>query len=285
MSTKNRLSAVFYLVLIAALFSCSSEADITKPEIILQNFNKPPKQDVICGFEDDNVIAVTGGDKLKFEAIFSDNEALSQYKIDLHNNFDCHGHGSGATPGIFLPPTSGDTEDWTLLIIKNISGKEVIENFEISVPENVTAGVYHFIIQLIDESGNDASTTSIYSLKVSSPTDNMLPELLIKSPTNSSITVQKGDVITFEGTVNDDRNLGLGGNGMIFLSYLNKTSGNVFSTNTYKVFGVADGKSSSFNLSYTIPNTLVTGNYTYSLVAFDGVRNVSEVKPFEVTVQ
>jgi hypothetical protein len=267
MNTKNRLTAVFYLFLIAVLFSCSSEADITKPEIILQNFNKPPKQDVICGFADDNVIAVTGGDKLKFEAIFSDNEALSQYKIDLHNNFDCHGHGSGATPGISLPPTGGDTEDWTLLIVKDISGKEVIENFEITVPENVTAGVYHFIIQLIDESGNDASTTSIYSLKV------------------ESFTVQKGEVITFEGTVNDDRNLGTGGNGMVFLSYLNKTSGNVFSTNTYKVFTDADGKSTTFNISYTIPNTLVAGKYTYSLVAFDGVRNVSEVITFDVTVQ
>lgn len=285
MSIKNRLTAVFYLVLIAALFSCSSEADITKPEIILQNFNKTPKQDIICGFADDNVISVTGGDKLKFEAIFSDNESLSQYKIDLHNNFDCHGHGSGATPGISLPPTGGDTEDWTLLIVKDISGKEVIENFEITVPENVTSGVYHFIIQLIDESGNDASTTSIYSLKVNNPTDSLVPELLIKSPVNPSFTVKKGDVITFEGTVNDNRNLGLGGNGMVFLSYLNKTSGNVFSTNTYKVFTDADDKSSSFSLSYTIPNTLVAGNYTYSLVAFDGVRNVSEVKTFEVTVQ
>jgi hypothetical protein len=285
MNTKNRLTAVFYLFLIAVLFSCSSEADITKPEIILQNFNKPPKQDVICGFADDNVIAVTGGDKLKFEAIFSDNEALSQYKIDLHNNFDCHGHGSGATPGISLPPTGGDTEDWTLLIVKDISGKEVIENFEITVPENVTAGVYHFIIQLIDESGNDASTTSIYSLKVENPTDKIVPELIVKSPPNKSFTVQKGEVITFEGTVNDDRNLGTGGNGMVFLSYLNKTSGNVFSTNTYKVFTDADGKSTTFNISYTIPNTLVAGKYTYSLVAFDGVRNVSEVITFDVTVQ
>lgn len=285
MSFKNLLSGVFYLGLISVLFSCSGEADITKPEIILQNFNKPPKQDFICGFADDNVISVTGGETLTFEAIFSDNEALSQYKIDLHNNFDCHGHGSGATPGISLPQSQGNTVDWSLLIVQNISGKEVVENFRIKVPENVTAGVYHFTIQLIDESGNDASTTSIYSLKVGNPSDSIVPDLNIASPAIQNLTVKKGDVITFEGMVTDDRDLSLGGNGMVFLSYLNKTSGNVFSTNTYKVFSESYGKSASFNLSYTVPNTLITGNYTYSLVAFDGVRNVSDVRTFEVKVE
>jgi hypothetical protein len=267
------------------LASCGGEADLIKPEIIIQNFNKSPKSDVICGFTDKNVIVVKGGEQITFDAIFSDNEALSQYKIDIHNNFDCHGHGSGATPGISLPVRNGDTEDWSKLIVKDITGIKTEEKITLNVPLNVTAGVYHFIIQLIDQSGNDASTTAIYSLKIQNPADTIIPLLKVIEPTTETLKVKGGDKITFTGNVTDDKNLALGGNGMVFLSYLNKSSGNVFSTNAYKVFSNADGLSTTFDLSYTVPATLISGDYEYSLIAFDGVRNVSEVKTFLVKVE
>ncbi|MBK8623273.1 MAG: DUF4625 domain-containing protein [Saprospiraceae bacterium] len=216
MNFRNLLSVVLIISAWMLLASCGGEADLIKPAITIQNFNISPKSEVICGFTDENVITVKGGEQITFDALFSDNEALSQYKIDIHNNFDCHGHGSGATPGISLPIANGDTEDWSLLIVKDLSGKKVEENISLKVPENVTAGVYHFIVQLIDESGNDASTSVIYSLKVNHPEDTINPVININFPSTSAFSVKKGDNISFSGTVTDNKNLGSGGNGMVF---------------------------------------------------------------------
>lgn len=285
MGFKNILSGILIFTVVGLLPSCGGEADLVKPEIFLKNFNVTPKTDIICGFEDQNVISVKGGEQIILDAIFSDNEALSQYKIDIHNNFDCHGHGSGATPGISLPVRDGDTEDWSKLIVKDIAGTKTEEKITLDIPLNVTAGVYHFIIQLIDQSGNDASTTALYSLKIKNPTDTIPPVMNVMTPTTPSLNVKKGDVITFTGNVTDDKNLGLGGNGMVFLSYLNKTSGNVFSTSAYRIFNNADDTSTTFELMYTVPPTLLSGDYEYSLIAFDGVRNVSDVKTFLVKVE
>jgi hypothetical protein len=285
MGFKNIFSGILIFAVVGLLPSCGGEADLVKPEIFIKNFNVTPKTDIICGFEDQNVFSVKGGEQIILDVIFSDNEALSQYKIDIHNNFDCHGHGSGATPGISLPVRNGDTEDWSKLIVKDIAGTKTEEKITLDIPLNVTAGVYHFIIQLIDQSGNDASTTALYSLKIKNPVDTIPPVMNVMTPTSALINAKKGDVITFTGNVTDDKNLGLGGNGMVFLSYLNKTSGNVFSTNAYRVFNNSDDTSTSFELSYTVPPTLLSGDYEYSLIAFDGVRNVSEVKTFLVKVE
>ena len=68
--------------------------------------------------------------------IFRDNEALSQYKVDIHNNFDCHGHARS-------------TQDWTVLEVLDIEGTEQRVSRSLSVPDDVTAGNYHFHVQVI----------------------------------------------------------------------------------------------------------------------------------------
>ena len=90
-----------FIVIAISLFmiSCGDEnIDVTSPEMEVVSFVPEPGEGEICGSLKPTVFQLTGGDILSFDVIFRDNDALSQYKIDIHNNFDCHGHGGGSAP-------------------------------------------------------------------------------------------------------------------------------------------------------------------------------------------
>ena len=48
-------------------------------------------------------------------------------------------------------------------------------NRTLNVPENVTAGSYHFQIQVVDVSGNDNPAANFFSLKIKNPLDDIAP--------------------------------------------------------------------------------------------------------------
>jgi len=243
-----------------------------------------PIEDEICTIDEPVVFRLIGGDELSFDVVFEDNDALSQYKVDIHNNFDCHGHGGGSVPSVIVPNVNNQTEDWSILEITDIDGQSssVMRTFE--VPENVTTGNYHFQIQVLDESGNDNPASNVFALKINNPLDDVAPSISVEAPSSNSFSITKGDAINFVGTVTDDRSLSDGGNGILYLSYTDLSSGNTFATDAFFPFDENVDLSYDFDFEYIVPQTLVEGNYRFSLGANDGVRNIAPFAFFEVAV-
>jgi hypothetical protein len=124
------LMAVFSLLAI----SCEDESDTTKPVI---NLIEPAEGDTLHI-----------GDDVHFEMELSDNEMLKSYKVDIHNNFDNHGHSRA---------TDDATEPFTKTWTWDVSGKNAdIHHHEIVIPENATPGNYHLVVYCTDAAGNEA---------------------------------------------------------------------------------------------------------------------------------
>ena len=269
---------------ILALSSCGDgEIDVQAPSMEILSLDPEPVADLICGTLEDTVFVLRNGEQLAFSVIFRDDAALSQFKVDIHNNFDCHGHGGASTPAVSQPNVGQLTEDWTELEIGDLSGREAPVSRSLNVPDNVTAGNYHFQIQVIDQAGNDNPLANFYSLKVLNSRDEEPPVITATAPTGD-LTVAKGAILFFEGEVNDNYSLSEGGNGLLFLSYTDLDSGNTFTTNAVFVFDETVDKNFPFSFDYTVPNTLKAGSYRFTLRAHDGVRNVAQPVSFNVDV-
>ena len=282
---RNRL-IISSIIAITLLASCGDNmVDIVPPAIQENAFIPAPTEGDICGSVEPKVFKLNGGDILGFDFVFTDDVALSQYKVDIHNNFDCHGHGGGSAPSVAVPNVTNQTEDWSVLEIQPLSGTSAPIVWSTTVPSNVTAGNYHFQIQVIDESGNDDPLANFYALKIKNPRDTLAPMIDVVMPAKSSFEVIKGQNIRFVGQVNDDRSLSDGGNGILYLAYTNLSSGNTFTTSAVFPFDNSVGTQYDFDFEYTIPQTIVSGPYRFSLGANDGVRNVAAFTQFEVEVR
>ncbi|MCG8328651.1 MAG: DUF4625 domain-containing protein [Chitinophagales bacterium] len=271
--------------LVFVLIACEKDGvDVTPPTMDITTFVPTPVAAEICGAEEPIVFHLTGGDQLFFDVIFNDDNALSQYKVDIHNNFDCHGHGGGSAPSVVVPNVENQTTDWTVLDIKELSGVSSPVNRTLDVPENVTAGNYHFHIQVIDEAGNDSPFASFYSIKIKNPLDDTPPQIIVKEPVDRSFSIKKGETIRFVGQVTDERSLSDGGNGVLYLAYTDLSTGNTFNTDESFAFDENFDQVFNFDFEYTVPQHLTTGSYRLSLGANDGVRNVAPFQFFEVEV-
>ncbi len=272
-------------VFLVFIFGCGDDTvDTTAPSLEVVSYTPSPIEDEICGSQEPVVFHLTGGEQLTFDVIFNDNEALSQYKVDVHNNFDCHGHGGGSAPPVSVPNVNNQTTDWTVLEIQNISGVSTPVTSSLDVPENVTAGNYHFHLQVIDEAGNDSPFANFHSIKIKNPLDDISPLINVQEPTDANLSVNRGDVIRFTGQVTDNRSLSDGGNGVLYLAYTALSSGNTFTTDQVFPFDALVSTSFDFDFEYIIPQTLVSGNYRFSLGANDGVRNVAPFVFFDVEI-
>jgi hypothetical protein len=279
-----RKSILFLLLSAAWLASCGdSDIDVMPPTMEFISLNPEPVEEMICGTLEDTVFLLRNGETLDFSVVFRDDAALSQYKVDIHNNFDCHGHGGASAPSVSQPNVDQLTEDWTLLEINNLNGTEAPVSRSLAVPGNVTAGSYHFQIQVIDEAGNDNPLANFYSLKVLNNRDEEKPVITATIPAGD-FSAAKGTSILFEGEVTDNFSLSQGGNGLLFLTYTDLSSGNTFTTNAVSVFDETVDKNFSFSFNYTVPNTLKAGSYLFTLRAHDGVRNVAQPVQFNVEV-
>ena len=264
-------SIIAFVFISMMTMGCKGEADIQSPVIEIVSFEPSPRLGEVCGDPDDQVFFVGSGDSLFYQVIFKDDQGLSQYKVDIHQNFDCHGHAR-------------KTEDWTVLEIKDISGRELPVSGYLKVPEDVTAGAYHFQIQVVDEAGNDDPLSNIYSIVVTNKRDTIAPQLSISSPANGDFSAKKGDVLTFTGLAIDNYSLGEGGNGKLLLTYTRLTSGNTFEALRLPFSDSATDRE-SINVAFTIPTTLVADSYRFVLSAFDGVNNESTRISWNVQVE
>ncbi len=137
---KNILFFVLSAIMCVSFSACDEdEADTTKPVITL---DEP---------EDGDSLRI--GESVHFECDFSDNEALGSYLIEIHNNFDGHGHkiSSSQTRG-------EDTEAFYFKKSYDISNlrNTHVHHHDIMIPENATPGAYHLIVYCTDAAGNQA---------------------------------------------------------------------------------------------------------------------------------
>jgi uncharacterized membrane protein len=120
--------ATAYLI----ITSCSKDkADNVKPTI---NLISPSDHDQFHP-----------GETISFEANFSDDTELSQFKIDIHFN-DGHEHKSIA----------GVKQEWDYEHIGELSGKTQNIQMEIEIPEDAAHGEYHFMVFCTDKAGNES---------------------------------------------------------------------------------------------------------------------------------
>lgn len=256
------------LLAICLLGMACNEAniDITAPTLKVKSINPTPMSGWICGAMEDSVIYIKSTDSLVMNLLFSDDEQLSQYKIDIHNNFDCHGHRGPST------------NTWNLQKIIELEGTEKAVREVLLVPNDVTAGNYHCSVLLLDESGNQASTTH-YSLSMQNQTDTIPPSVVMTHPNSSSLSLQKGATLNVQGTLTDNHDLEHGRMELIYFT----PSGNKSTAKTISIDQTA-GNNYPYQFNYTIPNSFAAGTYDFEVRAYDGVGNIGNVLTFSVVV-
>ena len=204
---------------------------------------------------------------MNLELYAVDNEALSQLKIDIHENHDCHGHNKR-------------TQDWYYQEIIDLEGNEARVSRKLDVPDDVTAGSYHLILSVLDIAGNEANQ-EIYDVSVVNTADTEIPVLTLQAPTEASLKVEKGESVSIKATIVDDQALLDGGRWRV--QYKDIKSGNVF---TLLEEGFDTGENST-QVSYEleVPNTWVSGTYEVRLRAYDAVNNEADTKTFSLHVE
>lgn len=119
-------------LLIACLLSVSflscSKTDTTKPSA-----------ELISPAEADTFLS---NDTILFRAAYSDNEELSQYHLELKNNFT-------------------ELEDslpaWKFVVVDVVTGTQDTVSSELIVPDTIYKGNYWLITKCVDAEGNEAA--------------------------------------------------------------------------------------------------------------------------------
>ena len=141
-----KLIALFTLTFFAACSSDDDEIlDSERPEITV---NDPVEGE-----------AFEVGGELHFDVNFSDNDALSSYRVDIHNNFDGHTHSGVLNSTVSFDPVMQATSvrPWSFNQTFNIEGapQTYHAHEHIEIPDDIAEGPYHLGITVIDVSGNE----------------------------------------------------------------------------------------------------------------------------------
>ena len=132
---KNILFFVLSAIMCVSFSACDEEdADTTKPVITL---DEP---------EDGDSLRI--GESVHFECDFSDDVALGSYLIEIHNNFDGHGHKTRADEAVpFSIKKSYD--------LNNLRNTHV-HHHDIVISDDATPGAYHLVVYCTDAAGNQS---------------------------------------------------------------------------------------------------------------------------------
>ncbi len=262
-------AVIFSVILASFLWACETEdpspsntQDLPEtPEINILSVLPGPQILEICGEDDPNGIALFSTDTLSLTFKMKAFHGLSQYKIDIHSNFDCHTHGTRArTQGI----------PWQVLDIKDVEGQNITVTRKLPVPTDVQAGDYHFMLQALDQKGNEADWV-LYSLQIQNINDTQSPEIEFINPSNDSISISNAENVHMEMDISDNQDLF---GGRIDIMYLNP-SGTEFTAEQY-FFPEGTGSQTTYNFSFAFSTTPASGTYIFIIKAFDAVGNEAE---------
>jgi hypothetical protein len=129
----NKLKIYFLLLIFISLTLVSCKKD--------KQDNEKPVIEIISPKNGD---LFHTGEKIHFEANFSDNIELKEFKIDIHFD-DGHDHKSIL-----------DGDDWDYNYVEELSGKNRSIHLDIDIPEGIHHGDYHFLAFCTDTEGNEA---------------------------------------------------------------------------------------------------------------------------------
>lgn len=143
---KKSINILFLLIIAVAIVSCSKddENDTIKPEIDMQFAGAFP---LPC----DTIYA---GETFTFKAIFSDNQELKAFNLELHHNFDQHTHGSH-NETCAMDPVKEPVNPFYLNQNFTIpAGSTIYEAIvAVEIPYDVDTGDYHFMVKVTDTEG------------------------------------------------------------------------------------------------------------------------------------
>jgi hypothetical protein len=141
---KLLLSLILMAFLFTACSNDSQEIDTEYPVIDISAANTFPVQ---CS-------EITRGQKITFRTKFTDNTELGSYSLDIHHNFDHHTHSTEVSDCV-ADPIKKTVKP--LLYINSVTipaGQKSYQAVqEISIPEDIDPGDYHFLIRLTDKEG------------------------------------------------------------------------------------------------------------------------------------
>jgi len=133
----KRLLTPLYLLALGALGTACTKDDPDKTRPVIE-VSAPV-----------NTQELTAGQTFTVRIRLTDDQDLNQYRIEMHDAFDGHGHGKVAVSKFEYDSTF------------TISGKEVSVNKTIRIPADAAAGPYHFIVYCLDKAGNAAEFVEV----------------------------------------------------------------------------------------------------------------------------
>lgn len=137
------------LIVLSALFlfcwSACEQADTVPPTIVVAS----PEEDA----------AIKAGEELCVKVTFTDNKALSAYKINIHPNFNGHSHAPMRSLASSTLATE-QTVDFEVTLTSAsqndpLTGTNCFRDIDIDIPDNATPGNYHLLIYCTDAAGNE----------------------------------------------------------------------------------------------------------------------------------
>lgn len=145
MKTATKIAVlVFNSLVFTACSSDNESVDTEYPTIDISASNAFPVQ---CS-------QINRGQKITFRAVFNDNAALGSYSLDIHHNFDHHTHSTEVSD-CETDPIKKPVKP--MLYINSVTIPEGLKSYEaaqeITIPEDIDPGDYHFMIRLTDKEG------------------------------------------------------------------------------------------------------------------------------------
>jgi len=269
MKYRKTITCIVLLLLVTFFVACKdkkgSNADLKneQPTIAIVSQSVPTVSEYLCNASFDNVLKVFTGDTMRFVFSFRAYNPLSQYKIDIHNNFDCHAHGKS------LP--------WTLLKLVDLSGKEETVEETFIVPQDASAGNYHLMIRLLDIYGLEAEVKE-FNLIILNAEDQQEPTITITEPSVNAV-FSHGDNVSFKGTITDNKSLESSRYELKF------TDANNHTYNLYEIFYPTETTDTySIDTAYTIGTFIALGEGFFTIKAYDNANNYG-LKTIPVTIQ
>ena len=252
MFAKNLLNMkknLYFLLGLAMLASCGDDeqVDSTAPQILEALVNS-----------EDHDIELNAGEKAALQVEVSDNDELSELKVDIHDLFDGHSHGKS-------------TSTWEMTKIYSLSGATSLVQDSLEVPSPVIAGPYHFVFRLVDASGNESEFKEVEFVVRNGGE----AQFNVTSPDFSTeVHAPKGEAFNMEGSITDDQDLA---EILIRISeeeeHSHKKSGAPIYEEDIDLTGTNDTSFDLSTLDITIPTTAETGYYKLLISAKDNDGN------------
>jgi len=233
------LLAIFSVALISFSTSCKKD-DPDKEAPVIVSVSEP--------LDDDTLYT---GNELHVELTVTDNEELSQVKIDIHSAEDGHSHGKVA-----------DGAYWEEIKIITATGTALNMHEHIDIPASAAAGKYHVIITAVDKAGNQSAITE-RDITILNSSDLIAPTIALTSPSAGS-SMSAGGMLTIAGSIVDN-------------DELHEVKVMVYRGSTLVHEWEVETTVANYTLEHMVNTTgWSPGAYTVEVKAYDHVMNHSE---------